>query len=330
MMAMLLGLLTLVAGTTSTSILHCPDGDAECIASLTSESEQLKVNLLQKRIEHQRATISELNNDKGAAADQVLAGHETVLDQFDEDVQLRAKVAKRAADDEASLIKEHWIQENCCQESLKYYAHTYHLAYVHIPKNAGNTIEAALGLESGHGHCTALAFQKCDDQVGQPIPYFTSVRNPFERFVSAYFEHVKARELNVEEYTWTKYVEDAQETLKSWDKARASDQVDHLSYCIGENRQTDCIVGKDGEVIVQYFVAVESLNEEWKKLQETFPQLPLFPPPEEAKNVNDYGDWCAYYNVDLSEKVLSLYAKDFSFLNYSRDLSRYCPMKALQ
>jgi hypothetical protein len=58
-----LGLLGLVATTS----LDCPHRDTECIAALTAESEWLKVQLLQKTVQQQRATIAEVIEDNASA-----------------------------------------------------------------------------------------------------------------------------------------------------------------------------------------------------------------------------------------------------------------------
>lgn len=61
------------------------------------------------------------------------------------------------------------------------------LAFIHIPKNAGTSICKTLNIESNHQSFTTI-YNRYPDFV-----YFTTIRDPYERFISAY-EYVKAKE----------------------------------------------------------------------------------------------------------------------------------------
>ena len=57
--AMTFALARQAAGAVEHQKLECPGGDAECMALLAEESSQLKVHLIQKKLEHHRATLAE-------------------------------------------------------------------------------------------------------------------------------------------------------------------------------------------------------------------------------------------------------------------------------
>jgi len=210
-----------------------------------------------------------------------------------------------------------------CSAFLDLYAALpYGLAYVHIPKNAGHTIEQGFGIvsleeavQSSWYKCSAKMYEDCNyDQLG--LSLFSSLRNPFDRAVSAYYHKQERMQiLNLPTQTWPEYVE----WLKTFD-IRAYGLDGPKSY----TPQFDCIVGNSGGAVVHHFVRLETLDDDWLRLQSIHPGLPDLPA---ARNeaADERPEWCTFYqDAAISSVIASLYSIDFSFANYTSSLTDYC------
>ena len=221
----------------------------------------------------------------------------------------------------------------------------YDLAYVHIPKNAGHTIESSMGIDyddvqgdqviAGY-KCSAKMYEDCNyAQFG--LKLFSSLRNPFDRAVSAYHHRQERLEkIGRPTQTFPEFVR----WLTTFD-IHFMDWEGPKSY----TPQFDCIVGNTGGAVVQNFVRLETLARDWERLQRVYPGLPgLMDGANEAgaetsvayeatsaglmavsEALHGRPEWCAFYqDAGTTNTVVSLYSIDFSFANYTSNITEYC------
>eukprot|EP00966_Prymnesium_polylepis_P225801 5222892-Prymnesium_polylepis.2 len=96
---------------------------------------------------------------------------------------------------------------NRSRTRLLYYADHVGLTFVHIPKNAGTTVEAALG-SNGTGNCdtmhtSARQYAQIDAQLFAAAPSFAVLREPVERTISLYSYTTTYPWTSVPSYTGT-------------------------------------------------------------------------------------------------------------------------------
>ena len=202
---------------------------------------------------------------------------------------------------------------------------------IHIPKNAGSSMEISLGgyekehhlwgLEDGVPlqHLTAHRLKhRINSTTGTTSIFdnyfkFTFVRNPFSKCVSEYF--------------WVKNHPGLGETLdfKAWVRTKlrklieeeinkTSTQPDIKMHNLEQYR---FIYSPAGEVMVDYIGRFENLQQDFNIICDKIgiPQRQL---PHECKaGHKDYKHYTEYYDDETREIVAKCYAKDIEYFGYS-------------
>ena len=293
-------------GLTVASPLLSRDGDSKCMESLSlapqTDLDIANVHLLQKQTVRHRAKVA-----KVAAGGAFGAGGSN----GQEDGQVAGAIGN--------------LTLPCipyCREALELYvAYGAGLAYVHVAKCAGTTIEAAFGFDDllKHNLCTASMLEACRTPA-LTIPLVASFRNPFDRAVSAYSQSQTG---DIEDqsqndccfgYSFKEWLQATEDVLKSTNLMH--------EYCQSASRQVDCVFSASGEDLSQYHVHTETLDDDWEKLRDTFPKLPSL--GQQARNEGDHDPWCSLYGREEAEMVARMYAADFKFLNLSSNITDYC------
>jgi len=147
--------------------------------------------------------------------------------------------------------------------------HEKKLIFIHIPKNAGTSIIKAMGVENLYIDKTIEEYKKHYKDYWNDYTKFTSIRDPIDRFISAYkFARMK-------ESGWFSATgEEGLEKHDHYDLCNSMDINEYTSYIYKNpkkfNRwiipQTFHILNKDDEIEINYYVRYENLLEDLKKI----------------------------------------------------------------
>ena len=169
--------------------------------------------------------------------------------------------------------------------------------FIHIPKNAGTSIEEYFGNESvriqPNKHADIYEIKRKFKNSYNNYRKFTIIRNPYDKMVSWYF-YLK-RNLG-EKYKVIEFNEWIKDPLKFW---HVDDPVSYLKP------QPEWV---DNTVEIIKF---ENLNEELNKFFNEKIYLPI-------TNKSNHDHYLKYYNKESLNIIYNRYKKDFEKFNYKK------------
>ena len=147
--------------------------------------------------------------------------------------------------------------------------HERKLIFIHIPKNAGTSIMKAMGIENIFMDKTIDEYKENYDEYWDKYKKFTVVRDPVDRFVSAYkFARMK-------ESGWFSATgEEGLEKHYHYELCNKMDINEYISYLYKNPKeftgwnipQTFIILNDNDEIEIDYFLRFENLREDLKKI----------------------------------------------------------------
>jgi hypothetical protein len=212
-------------------------------------------------------------------------------------------------------------------------SHTHKVIFIHIPKTAGTSVEAVLGM---HGdkqdvgivpyfnqvmdyqhlyggqmqHLTAQAIKQVlnDDAAFDAYFKFTIVRNPWDRLVSslAWTDQKWARG---EMLTAAEFDLKVRQVHEAFQTARSGAQTDLPHYLYP---QCTYIWDSQRKPLVNFIAKYENLQADWRTICERL-GLSLSLPVRMKSHHRDYRE---YYNEETRRLVGEIYAADVSVLQY--------------
>ena len=188
------------------------------------------------------------------------------------------------------------------------------LAFIHIPKAAGTSILKTLSLEPlFYGHRAYHYHPKWEDPN---YTFFTIVRNPLSRAVSAY-EFIK-----MDESSW--YNEDNPHRLKKiYDNLSFPESINVIKECLSRKDtykaeawypQYKWICDDKRNIMVENILRFENLQEDLNQFLE---ERNLPPTKLEFWNVSKKVNYMDYYDDTTLEQTYNIYKDDFELFNYS-------------
>lgn len=186
--------------------------------------------------------------------------------------------------------------------------------FVHIPKVAGTSIEAALYGSFGKvGHRTAMERRRLDPAGFDRSFRFGFVRNPYDRFVSA-FVYMRKGGRNRFDSEWAENNISHYKDFNSFVLALQQPQIaKSIMSWMHFRPQHEFLCDTDGVLMVDFVGKYETLETDFRKVSEKLGRavtLPHLNPVERDK-------YEAYYSAETRAVVHSLYAKDFELFNYN-------------
>lgn len=202
-------------------------------------------------------------------------------------------------------------------------SHKFKAIFVHIPKNAGESIEKTLEMYGGdpnetlwggrgrivlqHFTATAMKLFLKNDELWNTYFKFTVVRNPWSKAVS--------------EYNW--YLRYGPKcSFKEWVYSlRHRIEINDLIHRreIGHNiPQYKFVYSAHGECLVDRVLRFENLNDDFKKLAASRNwdvKLHYADTTKSSKRT----DFREYYDADCIDEIESLYFKDIEIFGYSKE-----------
>ena len=147
--------------------------------------------------------------------------------------------------------------------------HKRKLIFIHIPKNAGTSIIEAMGVENIFMDKTIEEYKEHYDEYWDKYKKFTVVRDPIDRFISAYkFARMK-------ESGWFSATgEEGLEKHHHYDLCNSTDINGYVDYVYKNHKefnrwivpQTFLLSDKEGNIEIDFFVRFENLQEDLSKI----------------------------------------------------------------
>ena len=187
----------------------------------------------------------------------------------------------------------------------------YNAIFIHIPKNAGISIETAL-FNQKVGHKFLIAFKAHDQYKFSNYFKFSFVRNPYDRLLSAFFFMKKGGRNKTDQMWSQKNLSEIQTfqdfvlNLKSDSFAKKIMRWQHF------RPQLDYITDEKNNIALDYMGRVETIESDIKKIQSklNLESISLGHLNKSQKVSKDY------YNENLKDIVKKRYQKDFEQLGY--------------
>ena len=193
--------------------------------------------------------------------------------------------------------------------------HERKLIFIHIPKNAGTSIIKAMGVENMFMDKTIEEYKEHYDEYWDKYKKFTVVRDPVDRFVSAYkFARMK-------ESGWFSATgEEGLEKHKHYDLCNEMDINEYTTYLFKNSKQfnrwnvpqTFIISNKNNEIEIDYYVRFENLQEDLSKIGiENIQKL-------NSSKIED--DKVIQLSKKSKMKLYEIYDIDYYNFNYKKEL----------
>lgn len=198
--------------------------------------------------------------------------------------------------------------------------HKWRTIFIQIPKNASNSINERLTNRTDNFGIQHLTFFDVmhyqDPELFDSYFSFSCVRNPYDRFVSA-FEFVKLD---------TAYVQ--------YNINKNFDEFVDIIYKNGLNFYSKLpihftpqykFISIKNVILVDEIMKVENINEDWKRIAEiinkkySFTPIPTTIDVLNANSIRMNIPWQDYYkNEETKNKIYELYKKDFELFGYEK------------
>jgi len=191
----------------------------------------------------------------------------------------------------------------------------YNMIFIHIPKNAGISIEEAL-FEKKVGHKTIRQFQAHDAKRFEKYWKFTIVRNPYDRLVSA-FHFLKKGGLHEIDKAWADSNIGHIDTFKEFVFLLKDKSFEYnITKWQHFRQQSFYLKNFKNEIDIDYIAKFENLSEEFDYIKN---QLSLKDQILQHKNKSSRNHWSEYYDdKEMLEIVYRIYEEDFSNFGYKR------------
>lgn len=192
--------------------------------------------------------------------------------------------------------------------------HERKLIFIHIPKNAGTSIMKAMGIENIFMDKPIKEYKEHYDEYWDKYKKFTVVRDPIDRFISAYkFARMK-------ESGWFSATgEEGLEKHLHYDLCNEMDINEYTTYLYKNSEefnrwnvpQTFIISNENNEIEIDYFVRFENLQEDLSKIGiESIQKL-------NSSKIED--DKVIQLSKKSKMKLHEIYDIDYKNLNYKKE-----------
>jgi hypothetical protein len=188
---------------------------------------------------------------------------------------------------------------------MKNYSTKYDLFFIHIPKNAGTSINEVLEINPyQRGHRTAMQLKNIVGYNFELSNKFCVIRNPWDRMVSLYkFRKDKGHDKHLcGDYTFEEWL--------------YNPMTPHMPGHMDWVEQYTTIYDNQEGWLVNYILKYETLNTDWYKMLDTL-KLPKLEIP--LLNTSNKDDYKKYYNTKSIKFLENLFANDIKLFEYTFD-----------
>ena len=198
----------------------------------------------------------------------------------------------------------------------------YRSIFIHIPKNAGESIEKTLGMYRGnpeetlwgvvdnrivlqHLSAERLRGNYIDEFMWKEYLKFSVVRNPWSKAVSEYHWYLRFGPA----ITFSEWVGSLS------DRLRINEMINVLE--IGHNvRQNEFLCDQQGNLLVDKVLRFEDLSSDFSLLSEER-NWGVSLMRDKATKSTPLKDFRSFYTQETAQKICDIYSKDISLFGYS-------------
>jgi len=193
--------------------------------------------------------------------------------------------------------------------------------FIHIPKCAGLAVSSALYGNYGAGHKSIAEYQQSLSHADFSNYFkFSIVRNPWDRFVSAFYFLKKGGMANQHDLLW-------QEKISSFSSPQEliNDElmVDAVKNCIHFKPQKALLMDLRGKLGVDFIGCFESLAEDLTHIGAILGKNVNL----ESKNSTKHPNYKTLFDENSKNKLAKYYAEDIECFGYNFDNSNLEQMK---
>lgn len=204
----------------------------------------------------------------------------------------------------------------------------YRSIFIHIPKNAGESIEKSLGMYRGdpeetlwgvidkrivlqHLSAEKLRSNYVEESVWKAYLKFSVVRNPWSKAVSEYHWYLRFGPA----ISFSEWVDSLPNRLQINEMINVAE--------IGHNvQQCEFLYDKDGNMLVDEVLRFEDLPRDFRMLSKAR-NWGVSLQYDKATKSNHVKDFRSFYNKRIAQKINDIYSKDVAIFGYSMDETFY-------
>jgi chondroitin 4-sulfotransferase 11 len=185
--------------------------------------------------------------------------------------------------------------------------------FVHVPKNAGTSIAAMLQMQRcADFHAPAVAYKAADPEFYASAFKFAVVRNPWDRFVSA-FHYIKYSKLE-RDVNWRRRYLDEKSSFEDFIELIERRGLWNRIFSNPVFRpQHHFLCDRHTQLMVDWLVRYESLEDELSAIAQHI-GVAVFPAHDNASSHENY---ISYFDQHSRDVIARLYADDIELFGYS-------------
>ena len=205
------------------------------------------------------------------------------------------------------------LQLSTSRNCLTHWNYEKKIVFVHIPKNAGTSVYRSMNVDQmpPDTHITATVYRATDPELFGDAYVFAFVRNPWDRFVSAFHYLKQGNHPNDDSMRdYLSQIADFSSFIEAL-KLRKTFRATVMSW-LHFLPQTYFLCDFSGHPIVENVHRVERFSEGLAKVQNAT-GLVITPQYENRSKRKDFRE---YYTPDAVDLVRDLYSADLKLLDY--------------
>jgi chondroitin 4-sulfotransferase 11 len=187
------------------------------------------------------------------------------------------------------------------------------IIFIHIPKTAGNGIIQSLYNQKATGHDKIIKYKKFNSEKYDIYYKFGFVRNPWDRFVSA-FHYLKQGGISINDIEFAqKYLSNIKDFTDFVYKLEEQSFRRLILKWIHFTPQYEFICDSDSNIAVNYLGKYETIDSDFEYLKKQFGKDSV---KLKEHNKSKHNPYWEYYDMEMVEIVREVYKKDIELFNY--------------
>lgn len=190
------------------------------------------------------------------------------------------------------------------------------MLYIHVPKTAGSSIQNGLFDLNSWTHHRYIDFEnEIQDELLNSFYKFSFVRNPYSRLYSAY-KYLKLGGTNRTDKYWAKKYLSRYNSFEYFVKKFVSEN--NIYSYVHFVPQFEFLINKNREIVLDFIGRYENINADFQSLVKILGVKTALPKRNITKD--ETRDFFKQYDNEMKEIVANVYALDFKYFNYDREV----------